>query len=322
MENLSKTVGELYTELGKQFLPVVKAVIGVIMSMVDWIKSTIATIRDFAGSNTAAGAEFRSAWGGIADFFSAVGAYIGKVCSWIVKQFMLIPAYGNLIGVSVMNLFCNLLPAYLTAFGKNFVILCTWIWDNWRDILATLWSYLKNGFMNVIENIKAFWTGLWNFIKGKGWHVDWKDLSDGAVNSIKKMPEFVKAATDPMWDKMQQEALDKIKGQERAIDAFAEKNKITAGTKEEDKRKAKGVISDIVTDGIKPLENIKEKSKSSSMVGVLDIWKNAQQSLMKNAEQTAQLGVARQQLKEQQETNRLTRALVGKPRGKTLTLSK
>jgi len=39
----------------------------------------------------------------------------------------LIPAYGELIGVSVANLFMNLLPAYLKAFGANFVILCRWL---------------------------------------------------------------------------------------------------------------------------------------------------------------------------------------------------
>jgi hypothetical protein len=304
MEQLQKAVGSLYTDFGKLFLPVVKAVIGVFQDLMDWIRATVDTVSEFNATQNKAGGDFSTMWSSVGKFFSECAEYIGKIILWVCKQFMLIPAYGELIGISVMNLFMNLIPAYLKAFGQNFVILCTWVYENWRDIFATMWNYLKAGFTNTLENIKALWTGLLGFIKGQGFHVEWKSLTDGAVNEMKKMPQFVKVQTDPIWDKMQKEAMDKVKRTGEAFDTIAAKHAPTAENKAKAQAEAKSTIGQALKEGLKPVENLKQKEsgKGSSMSGILDVWKNAQQSVTKNAEKE-KLQVAKATLTEQRKTN-------------------
>ena len=217
----------------------------------------------------------------------------------------------------------NLIPAYVVAFGKNFVVLVTWIADNWKDIFATVWSYLKAGFMNTLENIKSFWTGLWSFINGKGFNVEWKGLTDGAVNEMKKMPEFVKAATDPAWDKMQQEAIQKINKQGEAFDSVWEKHRPTSEKKAVAKAAAKSEIGQIIQDGLAPVKNLKEKSKGgkSTMSGVLDIWKSAQQNLIKSTEKE-HLATSKGLLAEQKKTNAHLVKLTGRQAAGGIKLSR
>ena len=323
MDQLSKRISSLYNDLGKQFLPAIHAVINAFQGMMDWVEAVIDTIKDLTATTGEAGTGFNDTWKQVTDFFGQCAAYIGKICFWIVKQFMLIPAYGELIGVSIMNLFMNLIPAYLKAFGANFVILCKFIWDNWRDIFATIWNYVKAGFNNTIDNIKNLWTALLGFFKGKGFHVEWKGLTEGAVSEMKKMPQFVKVATDPIWDRMQKEALDKVNKQGAAIDAAWEKNKPSPEKKHKQEEENKKTVFNAIKDGLKPHENLKDKDKSSKgMVGVLDIWRNAQQQLMKGNTEKEHLNISKQQLAEQKETNRLQRMQLEKHGGNHFALAK
>lgn len=75
--------------------------------------------------------------------------------------------------------FTTRIPAVFNWFGENF-----------RDIMFTSVDYALTVLINLGKNIRSVWTGVLDFIKGKGFNVDFTPLSEGFVNTVKKMPEI------------------------------------------------------------------------------------------------------------------------------------
>jgi TP901 family phage tail tape measure protein len=74
---------------------------------------------------------------------------------------------------------------------KQIPIIVKWMADNWKDIFATLWSYIKNFAINLSKNLKNLWDAIAGFFSGEGWHfAGWIDLTKGVENSIKELPKI------------------------------------------------------------------------------------------------------------------------------------
>lgn len=84
----------------------------------------------------------------------------------------------------------------ISTFFTNAGELAAWFGDNFGDIFYTSVDYVATLAINLAENLKSIWQGVLDFIAGKGFNVDFKPLADGFRNTIKKMPEYTKAAVD------------------------------------------------------------------------------------------------------------------------------
>lgn len=74
------------------------------------------------------------------------------------------------------------LPGYLT-----------WFSTNWRDVFATAFDYATTVFINLGTNIRNVFSALFKWIKSGftgAFEIDWKPLTEGAVNSLKSMPDI------------------------------------------------------------------------------------------------------------------------------------
>lgn len=96
----------------------------------------------------------------------------------------------------------NLLERF-TTFVQNLITLGQWLWDNWEDVLQTIGNYANTIFKNLGHNIKTAWQGAIDWVSGNEPKFDFKNLEEGFESSIKKMPEFVKAATVETNDKLE-----------------------------------------------------------------------------------------------------------------------
>ena len=66
----------------------------------------------------------------------------------------------------------------------------TWFADNWQDIFFTATDYALTALINLGQNIRALWSGVLDFIEGKGFNVDWTPLTEGAVSTLRRLPEI------------------------------------------------------------------------------------------------------------------------------------
>lgn len=106
------------------------------------------------------------------------------------------------------KLFISNVPAYAKAAFTNMGILARWFADNWRDIMYTSVDYVLTIFTNLGKNIRALWQSVLDFFKTGRWEVDWTPLTDGFRNTIKEMPQLIKAEvarTTPALDALAKE---------------------------------------------------------------------------------------------------------------------
>lgn len=101
---------------------------------------------------------------------------IGSIASlaWQTTQLGLMQLWGE-----VKHTFTERIPKTLT-----------WFAENWRDIFFTAVDYSLTVLINLGDNIRKVWSGVLDFIAGRGFNVDFTPLSEGFVNTIKKLPDI------------------------------------------------------------------------------------------------------------------------------------
>jgi len=83
------------------------------------------------------------------------------------------------IGAALDHFFTKQVPAFFNWFTKN-----------WRDIFFTAGDYALTVLTNLGENIRNLWKAVLDFIAGRPVKLDWKPLTEGAINAIKQMPDI------------------------------------------------------------------------------------------------------------------------------------
>jgi hypothetical protein len=99
---------------------------------------------------------------------------------------------------------------YMTAFFTNSVTLAGWFVSNAGSLFVNLYNHSGRIFGNMIDMMKGLWDGLWSYIKGDGFTVDFMPMIDSfnaAVDGI-KLPEL----QTPQLDQLRGQ-LDSIEGE-------------------------------------------------------------------------------------------------------------
>lgn len=65
-----------------------------------------------------------------------------------------------------------------------------WFGQSWRDIMFTSVDYALTLLINLGANIRKVWSGVLDFIAGRGFNVDFTPLSEGFVNTISNLPDI------------------------------------------------------------------------------------------------------------------------------------
>ena len=65
-----------------------------------------------------------------------------------------------------------------------------WFGDNWQDVFFTMGDYALTILSNLGENIRTVWQAVLDFIARKPLQLDFKLLTEGAVNAIKSLPNI------------------------------------------------------------------------------------------------------------------------------------
>ena len=154
---------------------------------------------------------------------------------------------------------------------------------------------------NLGKNIRKLWQAVLDFIKGKGFKYDWTPLSDGFVNTVKKMPEYVQASRngfDVVWKDWREEGEKLDKQWEQAWEKNAKKPA----------KAVKDQLRQAIKEGLPALQNIQEdkkkekeaKDQAGKFTDPAQVWKQLQGAVLK-AQEEKTLAIQKEQLKQQQQ---------------------
>jgi len=185
---LLKSIADRTVEFGKQargaFLsirPIVTQTGNVILSVWDAVASTTQAVFG-ALFGTA-----QSTLAGVGDFLLdalIIGEFafrhIGAVSelAWAQVQLGAIGFWEDL-----RHLFTAEIPAVLT-----------WFAGEWGNIWFTAVDYVLTVLINLGTNIRSLWSGVLDFIAGRGFTFDWTPLSEGFVSTVSKLPDIPERA--------------------------------------------------------------------------------------------------------------------------------
>jgi len=200
-----KTLGTWTRDAFTQITPIIEQTGNVIIS--GWNAVRSATTAVFGGLLGSAQTTFSDVAGFILDaaiMAEFAFANIGDIAT-LAWDTVKLGALGFWNDLSFM--FTDQIPAVLTWFG-----------DNWQNIFFTAVDYALTLFINLGTNIRALWSGVLDFIAGKGFNVDWTPLTEGAVSAISSLPEIPeRVATDA--EKQLTASIDAMNG--RLLDGMA-----------------------------------------------------------------------------------------------------
>jgi len=98
-------------------------------------------------------------------------------------------------GASIAHFFTGVLPALFNWFVKN--------WDGiWRTAL----DFALTVFVNLGKNIRAVFSGIWDFIKTGKWDVAFTPITEGFSNMIRELPEIPERQMGPLETSLRGEA--------------------------------------------------------------------------------------------------------------------
>jgi len=106
------------------------------------------------------------------------------------------------VGLGAVSFF-NRLVHFFTA---TLPALLTWFGSNWKDVFFTAFDVVTTVFINMGQNIRNTMAAIWDFIASGGtasFEVAWTPLTDGFVNTIKKMPDLPKRVIGPLEQELQ-----------------------------------------------------------------------------------------------------------------------
>ena len=276
-KKLGDTIDDLYKKFGTMLLPIVTNVIDALSGFFDWINDLIGATSEFSAEND-------TSWGGLSSWMETIKSIWDTVVSAYKEGYeTLVYSITNwkvtaeLAGISIA---LSIVTIYERAIwlGQNMGIVAHWIWDNFTDIFKTIVSYVTNIFKNLCTNIMNLWSAVLNFFKTGRFQMNWKDLTDGAKNEIKKMPEFTKFEHSTEMGKnlsnmLDQKAKEWVDGKKKFQDKIAanKEKRTTAANGDWDKGGDLGK------------GDFKTQSKGGgSFSGLADSWKKAQEGIMKS----------------------------------------
>jgi hypothetical protein len=201
--------------------------------------------------------------------------------------------------VQVAGAFSHFFTAQLPAWFQ-------WFGENWNDIFFTAGDYALTIVANLGENIRSLWQGVLDFIAGKPVNFDWKPLTEGAVNTIKAMPDIPARVASEFEKGLQ----DDIAAQEKFIEDRQKELADGIVAKREDEDKKKGFIP-----GEQEDEPHKSKRKGSATLAFAGMGSSAAFSTIArtlNGGSNPLLKVNEQQLAEQKKLNKNVEKLTAK----------
>jgi len=100
-------------------------------------------------------------------------------------------------GAEIAHFFTGVLPALFTWFGKN-----------WSGIWRTALDFALTAFINLGKNVRAIFSGIWEFIKTGKWDVAFTPITEGFRNMVQELPQIPKREMGPLETKLRAEADD------------------------------------------------------------------------------------------------------------------
>jgi tape measure domain-containing protein len=205
----------------------------------------------------------------ITPFFSAIGSMTNLVMEFVAD----IDLYWQYAYTSVGNSINNMWQ-HVSTFFQNAVTLGSWFVSS----MLTYWTNLYNNagriFFNMIEMMKNIWSGLWNFIRGRGFDIDFSPMVDSfnAATEGIKMPELAAPQLDALSGD-----LDRIAGQLAARQDARRRRAEDAANAANDNSIAALEIQEGTEKGITE-EKQKQKELSTSFVSLAGLANKMQES--------------------------------------------
>ena len=138
-------------------------------------------------------------------FMSTIGYMTNLVMEFVAD----IDLYWQYAYTSVGNSINNMWQTVSTFF-QNAVTMAGWFVGNIGNFFGNLYNNAGRIFFNMIQMMKNIWSGLWDFIRGRGFNVDFSPIADNfnAVMEGIEMPELETAQLNALSGD-----LDRIAGQ-------------------------------------------------------------------------------------------------------------
>ena len=279
-------VGELKdyaAELGTSLLPLANEVIAV-------LRDTIPAIQGVINSWTQMG--------------STTPGIFSSMLGWI-KQVISVLANWDLVtqemGIKWARFITNSAER-VSWFGKQVGIFLGWLFDNWKGIFVTIWNFTKSVFTNLVSNLRSIFKELWDWVQSgftDSIDIDWQPLMKGFESAVKDSPAFTKFVPTSFDSQLNEVAK---KWEKRMADAATKTKQagadVTDVLNQDLGIDAKQFSKDAAADS--------KKGTGNKFVGILEAWKNAQQSVLdKDKLPKEQLKVQKAMLAEQKKQTRI-----------------
>ncbi len=228
MRGLQGALTDLGGELGTVLVPAGKAVVGVIMELVDWF---------IENKNVAMG------WG---KTLSDAVIYVSEIGKQLIFMFTNWDLAMQVAGIKIMEGLTNI-GIFMNNLFTNGISLAVWFAENWSEALMTAVDFVLTALINVGENMRSLWDNLLGMIEGKEFNPQFKGLTEGFKSAISKLPEIkpfiattefdsqledVGREYNRRWDAIQNKKMEKVDAPDYSdaltgVDAGKEKGKET-----------------------------------------------------------------------------------------------
>jgi tape measure domain-containing protein len=131
----------------------------------------------------------------VTPFFSAIG-YMTNLVMDFVSDFDLYWQYAyTSIGNTINNMWQT-----VSTFFQNAATIAGWLVSSVVKYFTNLYNNAGRIFSNMVEMMKNIWTGLWDFIRGRGFNIDFSPMVDSfnAATEGIKMPELAAPQLDAL----------------------------------------------------------------------------------------------------------------------------
>lgn len=124
---------------------------------------------------------------------SGWGQWISETIGLAVDFFANWDIYLAIAWENVSLFASNTVERFRTLF-VNAGELLVWFSNNWQDVLFTIGDYAMTVFINIGQNLRDIWSGVLDFIAGRGFTFDPTPLTEGFHSAISEMPQLTEAA--------------------------------------------------------------------------------------------------------------------------------
>jgi hypothetical protein len=285
-----------------------------------WIGQLAGAIFDFAGfTNDSIGTlaqQVTQAWSFMKDGIVVAVAEIKRWIEAIIFAVINWDLTTQRIGIAMAEVF-TAIANRVRWFAENSTIFVKWFLDNFTDIAATALDYVLTGFINLGQNIRNVWQAVLDFINTGEFKPDLKGLFDGAVSTIKKMPQWKPVETadfSDQWKELDKETNRRMAAWQDALKKNAPKVADDTADKMQAELKLKPPKFNFDPKGFEGDSKAKKgKDDVGKFSSLENVWKDIQTNILKGAKPDetpkAQLKVQQEQLTEMKETRKDLRKL-------------